>query len=382
MVSQLTQRKLFGLKSKVRALYAMFGISVLITLLAGIILITFGLDWWLRGPWFFRLVVNVGALAALVYCFYRFLFYPLAVKMHLDDMALCVERGYPGLKDRLISSIQLARRYDPNDTFNSSAMVRALVSETEQVTRAMRFGAVARMHGRLVLFAVTALAGLGILVGGSVLDSRLPGIWFKRIVLLSEGDPYPKKWELGVEEENLKELSSVPKGDSVRIVVRVTHVSEDKSRIYSGRPPRIEYYYTSEDRQHREKDLMEFEGEPNRYYIGLTSVTGNVRFIIKGPSGTEERDFIPVEGEVIVVPRPEIVAVMHQIKLPAYSRKTGFTSSDGGHMSAPRGSKIRVIVHSNRDVRKGKLVFVRSGDKSKGKGESEAEPDSIELTRP
>jgi len=43
MVSQLTQRKLFGLRSKVRALYAIFGISVLITLLAGIILATFGL---------------------------------------------------------------------------------------------------------------------------------------------------------------------------------------------------------------------------------------------------------------------------------------------------------------------------------------------------
>jgi len=166
MVSQLTQRKLIGLRTKIRVLFAAFGLSVFVSMLAGSILVAFGLDYLLRGPWPFRLGVNVIAVAFLVYCLYRFLLYPLSVKMNVDDMALCVERGFPGLKDRLISSLQLARRFDPEDTFSSSAMVRSLMAETEQITGKMRFGAVVGLHGRMAMFVIMGIIGLVAVASG------------------------------------------------------------------------------------------------------------------------------------------------------------------------------------------------------------------------
>ncbi len=355
-LSPQTQSKLTGLRSKVKLLFFVEGLSVALLVLCGAILVTLGLDYVLRGPALFRLVINLIVLGIIGYCAYRFLIYPLMVTMNEDDMALCVEKGYPGLKDSLISSLQLARRYDPSDTFNSSAMVRALMAQTEQVTARMGFGRVAGPSAGTKGFFAGALLAIAVVVVGFAAVPQMWDMFVDRIILLADV-PYPEPWTLKVKGFDGKSMY-IPSHYDVRLEIQGEHHSGEEGKELNAL--RIDYWVMENGRRRlRSKECIPDEREKNRFYIDIPRVKSDVEFIIKG---FRVQDF---KGKITVVPRPEILAIKCVVNPPRYTQRPTIWDVAVEDLNVLRGSEVDIRVKTSRPVSEANIVLTRGKESLK-----------------
>ncbi|RKY28822.1 MAG: hypothetical protein DRP79_01915, partial [Planctomycetota bacterium] len=310
MLSPQTQGKLAGLKSKAKLLFLIEGLSIAVLTLCAAVLVTLGLDYLLRGPALFRLVINLIALGILGYCVYRFLVYPLMVRMTDDDMALCVEKGYPGLKDSLISSLQLGRKYDPSDTFNSSAMVRALVAQTEQAAGKMNFNRVVGFSRGSIGYCAGAILALLVVVGSFASVDKMPEMFLNRIVLLGD-EPYPEPWSLKVKGVEEGGKIYVPSHSDVVLEIQAIHKDKTDAELSTLR---IDYWTMEKGRRKlRSKECSKDETQRNFFYVKIPRVKSDVEYVIKGYRVQDYR------GKIEVVERPEILAIKCAVGPPKYT---------------------------------------------------------------
>jgi hypothetical protein len=355
MLSPQTQGKLAGLRSKAKFLFLIEGLSIAVLTLCAAVLVTMGLDYLLRGPALFRLVINLIALGILGYCIYRFLVYPLMARMTEDDMALCVEKGYPGLKDSLISSLQLGRDYDPSDTFNSSAMVRALVAQTEQVAGRMNFNRVAGFSRGSIGYCAGAILALLVVAGGFMGVDKMPEMFLNRIILLGD-EPYPEPWSLNVKGVEEGDKMYVPSHYDVVLEIEATH--KDKTDVELT-TLRIDYWTTEKGRRKlRSKECSRDETRKNSFYVKIPRVKSDVEYVIKG---YRVQDY---KGEIEVVERPEILAVKCVVGPPRYTRQLAYSAAIED-LNVLKGSEVAIGIETSRSVSEGYLVFTRGREAMK-----------------
>src|SRR5512136_2373373 len=123
------EARLGRLRGAIRALFALDGLSRLVLVVAAFAVATFAIDWTFILPPYVRLVALAAGLLLFGWILLRRILRPLAVRVTDDDLAVFVERHYPGFNDRLISAIQLAREPEApggeirRDAFNSPELV-------------------------------------------------------------------------------------------------------------------------------------------------------------------------------------------------------------------------------------------------------------------
>jgi hypothetical protein len=115
---------------------------------AGLTLWLYYTDLLLKMPGGLRIAFLVVALVILVVVAARSLFYPLSRTISDADLALLVEREYPLLNDRLISSLQMLKSQERYKDAASEDMIRAVVGESFDIAGRLRFNeAPAAVHG-------------------------------------------------------------------------------------------------------------------------------------------------------------------------------------------------------------------------------------------
>jgi uncharacterized small protein (DUF1192 family) len=162
-----------------------------------------------------RVILELGALGVLVYLLAFRLIRPLALRISDDDLALLVEREYPHLKDRLISSIQLGRSREENPAFNSPELIDRLIAETTQEAQGIQLGRI--VTPRFVIRPLmVSLILAGCLVAAAFTYPVHASIFLKRLF----GDAkWPAETDLKVLGFGPDRRLVVARGDDVAIQV-------------------------------------------------------------------------------------------------------------------------------------------------------------------
>src|SRR4051812_4546505 len=136
--------RIAALRGRVRRLLALHGLSLVVAGLAVFILIVGLADWSIHlGPEI-RVFLLIGLIGLAGYMLARYVVAPLIVRFRDLDIALKIERRWPGLNDRLASTVQFldmekAGEPDRSDILGSRSLREATIKQTIAETDAIDF---------------------------------------------------------------------------------------------------------------------------------------------------------------------------------------------------------------------------------------------------
>ncbi|MBI3269878.1 MAG: hypothetical protein HYZ53_12705 [Planctomycetes bacterium] len=336
-IDQIAQR-LTDLRGAVRRLYLQHGVASLVLWASGFVAATFVVDFGIPNvPRAVRLLFLVLGLAGLGFAYLRYIRYPQRAALSDDDIAGRLEAQFPGLRDRLISTVQLLRM--KNDRFSSPDMVKALAVETVRASRDLDFASILlpSVPRRLTYLAATGVVCL--LVSG-LCWSTYAGIYINR--LFGGSMKWPQKTILLVELPTV-----VAKGDDVRISVTASQGFPSKAYLRCRFASGVE----EQHRMTRLADRQEFRHE-------FPKVTEGFSVSVQG--GDDETPWREIQ--VLIPPRVERVQAFF-----SYPRYTGLADTpkekpeEGGNLRVPIGTRASLRISVNIPIESGRLLLGRAG---------------------
>ena len=106
------ESRISALRGQVRRLLAVHGVAWLVLGLVSAVAVAAVLDWLIHLVPEVRLVLLIAVGATGTWLLLRYVITPLIVRFNDLDIALRIEDRWPGLNDRLASTIQFLRRPD------------------------------------------------------------------------------------------------------------------------------------------------------------------------------------------------------------------------------------------------------------------------------
>jgi hypothetical protein len=103
------ESRIFQLRARVRRLLALHGLSLLVALLVPLVIVAVLADWLIHLDAAVRMALLLGLIGLGGWLAYRHVITPLVVRFRDLDIALRIERRWPGLNDRLASTVQFFR---------------------------------------------------------------------------------------------------------------------------------------------------------------------------------------------------------------------------------------------------------------------------------
>ncbi len=172
-MSHPLEDKLANLRRRVRLLGTVYGVSAVVsTILAAAIFLGFT-DYLLRfQDRGLRVIATFALLGALGWACYRYFYLLGAARFRNVDLAIRLQRLFPGLKDRLLTAVQFIAQDEDDQTAGSPALRRSVIAQTAAETEDIDFNRA--IDPRPV---VRGAAGDRSLCGGcNAGDSRSPGV--------------------------------------------------------------------------------------------------------------------------------------------------------------------------------------------------------------
>jgi len=184
------EARIATLRNQVRRLLALRGLSWIVALLVPTLILLGLADWGIH----LDSIVRLGALVCLggfaAWLILRYVLTPLIVKFADLDIAMRIEERWPGLNDRLASTVQFLRLARDDDRFGSPALRAATVRQTLEETQSIDFREV--IEPRPVLRAL-GLAAVSLVVAATFIAAApdLSRIAMRRLFL-----PFgPDRWQ-------------------------------------------------------------------------------------------------------------------------------------------------------------------------------------------
>ncbi len=230
------ETRIAALRGQVRRLLAIHGLSRLAFGLLAALLAAGLADWLLDLVPEVRLVLLLGVIALGVVLFARRVMMPLVVKFADLDIALRIEERWPGLNDRLASTVQFLRQgVEPDDGAGSRAMRDATVEQTLAHVETIDFRQAVdpRATRRAAGWAVAMLALVGAVVA---VEPELSSLALRRLVRPYGPDRWPKMTHLTVLDETPRKIArgmpfalavAVGQGERMPATARVTYTYPD-----------------------------------------------------------------------------------------------------------------------------------------------------------
>ena len=134
------EQRIAGLRTRVRRLVAMHGASWTVTAAVGAAVVLGLTDYLVRfrDPGL-RVICSMLLFGLLGWTCYRWLHLPLSFKLRDVDLAARLQRRFPGLKDRLVSSVEFLGQGEEDPIAGSPALRRAVISQTAAETERLDF---------------------------------------------------------------------------------------------------------------------------------------------------------------------------------------------------------------------------------------------------
>ncbi|MDQ7780436.1 MAG: hypothetical protein RDV41_12135 [Planctomycetota bacterium] len=330
----------FGeVRSKVRLLFALHGAGMVLGVACIAAAVSLLIDWSIIDlPVPVRLVILLLCASAVGYTAMRYLVYPLRRRISDDDIAVCIERAYPDLRDRLISSVQLSREAE-NAMVNSPVLVRMLVTETMGVAGGLDFSATVSPGAPLRIVIASVVLFLGTVVYAALYPD-VTAIWLNR--LFGGSARWPKKTSLSVD---LQDETLVARGDTFRATVRV-----------GGKIPTRVSAVTSYESGAIIREVLDRAEGKSEFQLSIPRVQESFGVYFEG-GDDRTRDF-----KVVVLPAPRIDRVCLLYTFPKYmglAHTNPDVPVEGGNIKAPIGTVVKVMGTSNIPLESGRVLIGR-----------------------
>ncbi|MCC6574379.1 MAG: hypothetical protein IT462_11370 [Planctomycetes bacterium] len=288
MSISIIEQKLAQLRSHIRLMFLSYGLAKLLMWVAGLALWLYWSDRVLDLPGPARIGFLVAALMVLAVVFIRNLVYPLSRTLSDEDLALLVEREYPLLNDRLITSLQVLKNQERYKDVASGKMIEAVVSESFDLAGKLQFGEAVRSR-RLLFIVLGSILAMTMVFGHAVFARDSMSVWIKR--MFGGATAWPTRTKLDVqfleqdqlaqfptdEEVNINfnkdraaDIYHVALGSDLRIIARPSGVIPDSAEIrievfreVKSAAGEISHVYDSTLRREMKREFTGTEGKPD-----------------------------------------------------------------------------------------------------------------------
>jgi hypothetical protein len=142
-MSHPIEQRIRVLRSRVRRMVAVHGLSWVVAVVVGVVIVLGLADYLIRfqDPGL-RMICSLLVLGALVWTCYRHLYLPWSARLSQVDLARRLERRFPALEDRLVSSVEFMKQPEDDPVAGSAALRRAVIAQTAAETERLDFSEV------------------------------------------------------------------------------------------------------------------------------------------------------------------------------------------------------------------------------------------------
>ncbi len=334
--------RIAALRGRVRRLLALHGLSLVLAGFALFVLAVGLADYFVHlvGP--VRVALLIGLAGMVAYLTIRHVVAPLVVRFRDLDIAMKIERRWPGLNDRLASTVQflevgeVERKEDQSDTFGSRAMRDATIEQTLAETHTIDFRQVVdpRPARRAVFVAFGAVAA-GLMAFWAHPD--LGSLALKRLFMPLASNPWPQSTHL----EILQAAKKVAKGEPF-----VLEVGVGKGESAPG-SAKVTYFYEGGEK------TTEFlrPDDRNKFHGRKEAVDKSFEFQVDAGDDSIGR------FQVVAVDPPVVTESSVRLNLPAYTGEAPQRLSPGKtQIRAVRGTVVELEAVANKPIRTARLI--------------------------
>jgi pimeloyl-ACP methyl ester carboxylesterase len=343
MTARELESRIAALRGSVRRLLALHGVSWVVGLSLPLLIVSGFADWLFHLDAVIRAVLLAVIVGTVLYLAYRQVVRPLFVRFADLDIAMRIEERWPGLNDRLASTIQFLRIDADDDRHGSSALRDATVRQAIEETSGINFREVIerRPVWKAVGLAAGAMAMAAMVALAAPVSSRIA---LTRLVLPFGGLQWPQQTHLVLDAANT--TLKVARGDTFTLSVKVRpgdKVPEAARATYrfADGAETVEPLRTLED--------GEFRGR-------IESVHQPFRFTVTGGDDTASIRDVAVS----VVPPPSLKALTIRLVSPPYTGLPIQTLAPGlTQLRALEGTRLELDAESSKPLTEAQL---RIGD--------------------
>jgi hypothetical protein len=302
MTPRQLESRIRALRGSLRRLLALHGLSWVLGIIVPLVIVAGLADWLFQLDSMIRATLLAALSGGLLYLAYRRVLRPLFVKFADLDIAMRIEERWPGLNDRLASTIQFLRLDAGDNRHGSRALREATVRQTIEEAGKIDFREVIEPKPVVLALGVAASA-LGLAALLLLFAPASSKIALERLFVPFGTTSWPRRTHL-ILDEGLTTLK-VARGDSFTLAVKV--------RPGDKIPESAEATYLFADGENAGEPLRSIEGGEFRGRID--SVNQPFRFsVAAGDDSTSIRDV-----EVKVVPPPTLKSLAIKLIAPAYT---------------------------------------------------------------
>jgi hypothetical protein len=321
----------------------MHGLSRVLGVSVPLVMLACLLDWGFHLDALVRLAALVAICGTALWLSYRYVMVPLVVRFRDLDIALRIEERWPGLNDRLASTVQFLRLPPADERIGSPALREATIQQTLKEAEVIDFRKVIEpkpVLEALWFASITMLCALLLLLASPSMST----IALRRLFMPFGPDRWPQQTHIALIEKETPR--KVARGDPFTLGVSVAK----GDRVPAG----AKAVYRFADGETMTESLRTAAG--GIFRGRLESVNRPFRFsVTAGDDNTSIRDVA-----VAVVPPPAITQLTIRVVPPKY---TGLPPEliETGHaqIRAVEGTVIELAALANKPIYKATL---RVGD--------------------
>ncbi|MBV8130783.1 MAG: hypothetical protein JO114_24295 [Planctomycetaceae bacterium] len=302
MSERLLESRISALRGQVRRLLVFHGLSWLIAGVVPLVLLAGLADWLFHLDVFVRLALLLALGAVALWVVFKLVLRPLIVRFADLDIALRIEQRWPGLHDRLASTIQFLRLNPSDDRYGSPALREATIKQAIEETRSIDFRE-AIDYRPIVRAGSLAAAAVSLAMLFGLLNPASTRLAMRRLFVPWGGDRWPQQTHLALSDTGT--TLKIARGDSFTLSVQV----RPGDRI----PETARVTYSFIDGEEITEPLRAAEG--GEFHGRIETVNQPFKFSVAG--GDDVGSIRDVE--VKVVPPPALNRLTIRLVSPNYT---------------------------------------------------------------
>lgn len=341
------ESRIATLRGQVRRLLALHGVSWVIGLVVPVVIVLGLADWLIHLDPAVRLIELLALAGFGTWLIYRYVITPLVVRFADLDIALRIEQRWPGLNDRLASTLQFLHLAIDENRFGSATLREATIVQTLEETRTIDFREVIERRPALKALGLAATA----LMAGVLIFAAAPGlsrIALRRLFLPYGPDRWPQQTHLTLLDRETPRIVARGEPFAMAVTVGKGERAPDSARAT----------YRFDDGETVSEALRAEEGGIFRGRI--EAVTRPFTFsVAAGDDHTSIRNVA-----VRVVPPPAVKELTLKLIAPAYTELPPQTLAPGNtQVRAVEGTRVEVTALANKPI---KVATLRLGEAPSG----------------
>ncbi len=345
------QAKLAAARRRWRSVAAAGGAAASFALLTAVCLVSFHTDRLTALTTPGRMAWLIGLLAAIAGSALVFLLLPLRRPLEDEMLAAEVERKYPALNERLLTTIELARAGAGAGV--STAMISQVALDTERMSVPLDFVRAIPTDSvkRPAMFAGIAAVAF---MGHVALMPNEMSVWARRIMNPGADIPLYARTQVWVGPGDMV----VPRGEDVELAVKTQGSLPDSAVLHykfeNGKWSESELKRFETPRVSAATDSGEIAPESRIFRFKLADAQQSLTYYATAGDGRANPHTIRVED------RPTILNVKLNLDYPAYMhRRSEVVSATAGNIVAPVGTRVAIEATANKPLKS--VTLVRGG---------------------